>query len=133
MGRVQHIRRPRAGPGLWAELGVCCPLPVVAQTRVCTPSTPPPSNTTALSQEKYVRIQANVFLHATTEFLNGKNASTATRDDVRAKVTYLANVSPGGWAPASVVKAVSKREYPKVLRNMSSHAAEKHKSEPLRH
>lgn len=28
-------------------------------------------------------------------------------------------VNPGGWAPPSVVRAVSKREYPKFLRRFS--------------
>lgn len=34
--------------------------------------------------------------------------------------THLSAVNPGGWAPPSVVRAVSKREYPKFLRKISS-------------
>ena len=29
-------------------------------------------------------------------------------------------VNPGGWAPASVVRQISKREYPKFLRKFST-------------
>lgn len=70
--------------------------------------------------DKYIRIQANVFLFIKTEL--PKDGSEATRDNISCNIVYVANVNPGGWAPSSVVKAVSKREYPKVLNNLAKHA-----------
>lgn len=34
-------------------------------------------------------------------------------------------VNPGGWAPASVLRAVAKREYPKFLKRFTSYVQEK--------
>ena len=40
-------------------------------------------------------------------------------------------VNPGGWAPPSVVRAVSKREYPKFLRKISSFCQNACKDKPI--
>lgn len=47
-------------------------------------------------------------------------------------ITYfcLSAVNPGGWAPASVLRAVYKREYPKFLRRFTEFVAEKTKGKP---
>lgn len=37
----------------------------------------------------------------------------------------MAAVNPGGWAPASVLRAVAKREYPKFLKRFTSYVQEK--------
>ena len=42
-----------------------------------------------------------------------------TRADITCELDYYALVNPGGWAPPSVVSAVSRREFPKVLRSVS--------------
>lgn len=34
-------------------------------------------------------------------------------------------VNPGGWAPASVLRAVAKREYPKFLKRFTSYVQDK--------
>ncbi|KAG9353702.1 hypothetical protein JZ751_011824 [Albula glossodonta] len=44
-----------------------------------------------------------------------------SRDNLTCKITYVANVNPGGWAPASVLRAVAKREYPKFLKRFTSY------------
>lgn len=46
-------------------------------------------------------------------------------------VCLLATVNPGGWAPPSVVRAVSKREYPKFLRKISSFCQNACKDKPI--
>ena len=43
---------------------------------------------------------------------------------------YLA-VNPGGWAPASVLRAVAKREYPKFLKRFTSYVQEKTAGKPI--
>lgn len=43
----------------------------------------------------------------------------------------LATVNPGGWAPASVLRAVAKREYPKFLKRFTSYVQEKTAGKPI--
>lgn len=40
-------------------------------------------------------------------------------------------VNPGGWAPASVLRAVAKREYPKFLKRFTSYVQEKTSGETI--
>lgn len=40
-------------------------------------------------------------------------------------------VNPGGWAPASVLRAVYKREYPKFLKRFTSFCIEQCKDKPI--
>lgn len=43
----------------------------------------------------------------------------------------LFTVNPGGWAPASVLRAVAKREYPKFLKRFTSYVQEKTAGKPI--
>uniref|UniRef100_A0A8C3AIJ3 Ceramide transfer protein n=1 Tax=Cyclopterus lumpus TaxID=8103 RepID=A0A8C3AIJ3_CYCLU len=54
-----------------------------------------------------------------------------SRDNILCKITYVANVNPGGWAPASVLRAVAKREYPKFLKRFTSYVQEKTAGKPI--
>uniref|UniRef100_A0A8K9XGK0 Ceramide transfer protein n=1 Tax=Oncorhynchus mykiss TaxID=8022 RepID=A0A8K9XGK0_ONCMY len=54
-----------------------------------------------------------------------------SRDNVLCKITYVANVNPGGWAPASVLRAVAKREYPKFLKRFTGYVQEKTSGKPI--
>lgn len=40
-------------------------------------------------------------------------------------------VNPGGWAPASVLRAVYKREYPKFLKRFTDYVVEQCKNKPI--
>jgi hypothetical protein len=56
-------------------------------------------------QDKYVRIVANVFLLATTEKLDQIDESLpAARQNIGVRITYIASVNPGGWAPPAAVQ-----------------------------
>ncbi len=46
-------------------------------------------------------------------------------------VCVVAAVNPGGWAPASVLRAVAKREYPKFLKRFTSYVQEKTGGKPI--
>lgn len=48
---------------------------------------------------------------------------------VRSRVVCAVN--PGGWAPASVLRAVAKREYPKFLKRFTSYVQEKTAGKPI--
>jgi collagen type IV alpha-3-binding protein len=54
-----------------------------------------------------------------------------TRETVRTYVEYVASVNPGGWAPPAVVRAVSKREYPKILRKLGEECRRENEGKPL--
>lgn len=68
-----------------------------------------------------VRVATQVTLLARTDILSGGRSAASpdlSRGDVATSLTYTACVNPGGWAPVSVVRAVSKREYPKFLKRL---------------
>lgn len=58
-------------------------------------------------------------------------SSGTTRANLTCDVTYLATVDPGGWAPRSVVLAVSKREFPKILSKLDVCVRDASRSKPL--
>eukprot|EP00730_Choanoeca_flexa_P003901 TRINITY_DN11537_c0_g1_i3.p1 TRINITY_DN11537_c0_g1~~TRINITY_DN11537_c0_g1_i3.p1 ORF type:complete len:696 (+),score=164.81 TRINITY_DN11537_c0_g1_i3:88-2175(+) len=78
---------------------------------------------------KYVRLTLGVLLLGET--VVHCNGPPQSRKDVTCQVTYLAHVHPGGWAPPSVVRAVSQREYPKFLRNLEKHCLKHYQDKPL--
>ena len=40
-------------------------------------------------------------------------------------------MNPGGWAPAAVLRAVYKREYPKFLKRFTSYCIDECKDKPI--
>ncbi|XP_058940888.2 ceramide transfer protein-like [Pocillopora verrucosa] len=80
---------------------------------------------------KFVRASIVVGLYCQTFIEPRAEGEKLTRDHVTCKITYTANVNPGGWAPPSVVRAVSKREYPKFLRKISSFCQNACKDKPI--
>lgn len=80
---------------------------------------------------KFVRAAIVVGLYCQTFIEPRAEGEKLTRDHVTCKITYTANVNPGGWAPPSVVRAVSKREYPKFLRKISSFCQNACKDKPI--
>ncbi|XP_071844879.1 ceramide transfer protein-like isoform X2 [Apostichopus japonicus] len=81
---------------------------------------------------KCIRAKLNVSMLCQT-FLDPPDIKPedATRDNLLCKVFYISHVNPGGWAPASVLRTVYKREYPKFLRRFSGYVQEKYKSKPV--
>lgn len=86
----------------------------------------PPANT-----GKCVRIYLTVILLCQTYLPPGKDAKTATRDDLTCKITYCSTVNPGGWAPATVLRAIYKKEYPKFLKRFTGYVIEQSKNKPI--
>lgn len=56
---------------------------------------------------------------------------SADRDQLTTKITYCSVVNPGGWAPASALRVVYKREYPKFLKRFTQYVIEKTKAKPI--
>ncbi|XP_073840208.1 ceramide transfer protein isoform X1 [Musca autumnalis] len=81
---------------------------------------------------KCVRIFLTVIMACQTHLPPGKTkADKLTRDDLTCKVTYCSVVNPGGWAPASALRAIYKREYPKFLKRFTSYVIDQRKDQPI--
>ncbi|XP_043094716.1 ceramide transfer protein isoform X1 [Puntigrus tetrazona] len=78
-----------------------------------------------------IRAKINVAMICQTLISPPEGDKEITRDNILCKITYVANVNPGGWAPASVLRAVAKREYPKFLKRFTSYVQEKTSSEAI--
>ncbi|XP_028167548.1 collagen type IV alpha-3-binding protein isoform X2 [Ostrinia furnacalis] len=54
-----------------------------------------------------------------------------SRENITTSIAYCSTVNPGGWAPAGVLRAVYKREYPKFLKRFTSYVSEQCRGKPL--
>ncbi|XP_049826487.1 ceramide transfer protein isoform X2 [Aethina tumida] len=80
---------------------------------------------------KCVRIYLTVCLMCQTRVDPPKDGAPISRDNVSCKITYCSVVNPGGWAPASVLRAVYKREYPKFLKRFTAYVKNQTKNKPI--
>ncbi|XP_059403678.1 ceramide transfer protein-like isoform X4 [Carassius carassius] len=78
-----------------------------------------------------IRAKINVAMICQTLISPPEGDEKLTRDNFLCKITYVANVNPGGWVPASVLRAVAKREYPKFLKRFTSYVQEKTSDEVI--
>ncbi|XP_005104758.1 ceramide transfer protein isoform X2 [Aplysia californica] len=109
---LRHMSKSNdEGPDSWIVVNYSCEHPD------CPPNT-------------YVRITMNVALICET-IIEPPADGEISRDNITCKITYTADVNPGGWAPASVLRAVYKREYPKFLRRFTSFVADKTKGKDI--
>ncbi|XP_049618193.1 ceramide transfer protein isoform X2 [Syngnathus scovelli] len=79
----------------------------------------------AAPSNRCIRAKINVAMICQTLVSPPEGDKEISRDNILCKITYVANVNPGGWAPASVLRAVAKREYPKFLKRFTSYVQEK--------
>jgi len=80
---------------------------------------------------KCVRIFLTVILYCQTYVDPIPKGSKPSRDNLTCKITYCSVVNPGGWAPASVLRAVYKREYPKFLKRFTDYVVDQCKNKPI--
>uniref|UniRef100_A0AAQ6A8L0 Ceramide transfer protein n=1 Tax=Amphiprion ocellaris TaxID=80972 RepID=A0AAQ6A8L0_AMPOC len=85
----------------------------------------------ALPTNRCVRAKINVAMICQTLVSPPEGDKEISRDNILCKITYVANVNPGGWAPASVLRAVAKREYPKFLKRFTSYVQDKTAGKPI--
>ncbi|XP_048875031.1 ceramide transfer protein-like [Brienomyrus brachyistius] len=78
-----------------------------------------------------VRAKINIAMICQTLVSPPEGDKGISRENITCKITYVANVNPGGWAPASVLRAVAKREYPKFLKRFTSYVQEKTACKPI--
>uniref|UniRef100_A0A8C6X6X6 Ceramide transfer protein n=1 Tax=Naja naja TaxID=35670 RepID=A0A8C6X6X6_NAJNA len=77
------------------------------------------------TNNRCVRAKINIAMICQTLVSPPEGNKKISRDNILCKITYVANVNPGGWAPASVLRAVAKREYPKFLKRFTSYVQDK--------
>ncbi|XP_045452383.1 ceramide transfer protein [Melitaea cinxia] len=82
-----------------------------------------PSNTGAC-----IRLFVTVCLACRTSWPAGEAPSRA---NITTSIAYCSTVNPGGWAPAGVLRAVYKREYPKFLKRFTNYVVEQCRGKPL--
>ncbi|XP_066583881.1 ceramide transfer protein [Prorops nasuta] len=80
---------------------------------------------------KCVRVYLTVCLVCQTFIDPPKEEEEITRENLTCKITYCSVVNPGGWAPASVLRAVYKREYPKFLKRFTNFCIDQCKHKPI--
>lgn len=85
----------------------------------------------AQTTSRCVRAKINIAMICQTLVCPPEGDKEISRENITCKITYVANVNPGGWAPASVLRAVAKREYPKFLKRFTSYVQEKTAGKPI--
>uniref|UniRef100_A0A1B6EKV6 Ceramide transfer protein n=1 Tax=Cuerna arida TaxID=1464854 RepID=A0A1B6EKV6_9HEMI len=83
------------------------------------------------SSSKCVRIHLTVCMLCQTIVTPPGPDETVERDNITCKITYCSVVNPGGWVPASALRAVYKREYPKFLKRFTSYVISQTKDKPI--
>jgi len=78
------------------------------------------------------RARVHVSLLCQTELIKPlKPGESISRDNLRCKIVYQSYVNPGGWVPASVLRAVYKREYPRFVKRFSQYVIDQSKDKPI--
>lgn len=96
---------------------------------VCNQSTKHPD--APENQGGCLRVGLTVCFVCDTIIEDDHTRENATRANLTTKLTYCSVVNPGGWAPASVLRAVYKREYPKFLKRFTQYVIDKTKAKPI--
>ncbi|VDM94804.1 unnamed protein product [Thelazia callipaeda] len=89
--------------------------------------------TVPLIHNSNIRVDLTVAMLCETFIKDGekKNVEKLERSDISCKVCYCAQVSPGGWVPASALRLIYKREYPRFLRGFTKYVIDKVATQPL--
>lgn len=77
------------------------------------------------------RARVHVSLLCQTEIINHKRGEPISRENLKCQIVYQSYVNPGGWVPASVLRAVYKREYPRFVKRFSQYVIDQSKDKPI--
>eukprot|EP00800_Vazella_pourtalesii_P020408 TRINITY_DN719_c0_g1_i2.p1 TRINITY_DN719_c0_g1~~TRINITY_DN719_c0_g1_i2.p1 ORF type:complete len:218 (+),score=51.36 TRINITY_DN719_c0_g1_i2:727-1380(+) len=83
---------------------------------------------------KLVRVKVNISLACQTYIdfaVTHQSIDEIKRADINCKLIYTAEVHPGGWAPAKVVRNIGKREITKFLKRIGTFSAEYVSNKPI--
>uniref|UniRef100_A0A158R4K8 Collagen type IV alpha-3-binding protein n=1 Tax=Syphacia muris TaxID=451379 RepID=A0A158R4K8_9BILA len=85
-----------------------------------------------LENPSNVRVGVTVAMVCQTIITKPGELANMTRNDVKCRIIYVAQVNPGGWVPAGALRVIYKREYPKFLRGFTKYVVERVHDKPLR-
>ncbi|XP_068615406.1 ceramide transfer protein-like [Brachionichthys hirsutus] len=85
----------------------------------------------AAPTNRCIRAKINVAMICQTMVSLPEGDKEISRDNVLCKITFVANINPGGWVPAPFFRAVVKREYPKFLKRFTSYVQDKTAGKPI--
>lgn len=77
------------------------------------------------------RARVHVSLLCQTQIINHMPGQPISRDNLKCNIVYQSYVNPGGWVPASVLRAVYKREYPRFVKRFSQYVIDQSKDKPI--
>ena len=75
-------------------------------------------------KDPIIRAFANVAMICTTTIIDEHkfhDKASIPRKNIICNITYVANVNPGGWVPAGVIRKAYKSVIPKVVKQFSQH------------
>lgn len=85
-----------------------------------------------ISVESCVRIKLTVSLVCETYIPAGTvDIKSLRRDQLTCKLIYSSTINPGGWAPASLLRPLYRREYPRFLDSFSNYVISATKTKPI--
>lgn len=83
-------------------------------------------------KEPMIRAIADIALTCETVIINPPaDKKDISRKHLQCKITYVAQINPGGWAPASVLRTIYKREYPKFLKRFTQYVIDQTAKKPI--
>ena len=90
------------------------------------------SHELAPAKEPKVRAWANVAMICSTFVTRDDDKNAAIkRENLTCKITYVSHVNPGGWVPASLLRAIYKREYPRFVKKFAEYVIDKTVKKPI--
>lgn len=86
------------------------------------------------STSPIIRLGLDVILYCQTVLVPASEHSTSglpfSRDRLRTRLVYIANINPGGWVPAAGLRTLARREYPRFLKRFSAYVQEQTREKP---
>ncbi|THD23381.1 Collagen type IV alpha-3-binding protein [Fasciola hepatica] len=86
------------------------------------------------SASPIIRLGLDVILYCQTVLVPASEKTSFgnlfSRDRLRTRLVYIANINPGGWVPAAGLRTLARREYPRFLRRFSAYVQEQTKDKP---
>ena len=113
----------------WSHMRCISSSPQSETWIVCNQSTKHPD--APQNEGSCLRVDLTVCFVCDTQVQAPFTWDTARREHLTTKITYCSVVNPGGWAPASVLRAVYKREYPRFLKRFTKYVDDKCCTKPI--
>lgn len=86
------------------------------------------------STSPIIRLGLDVILYCQTVLVPASEHSISgglfSRDRLRTRLVYIANINPGGWVPAAGLRTLARREYPRFLKRFSAYVQEQTREKP---